>query len=377
MAASERFAFLDVVRGIAVIWMIQVHVTNVLLDPALRVGTWFDVLNISNGYVAPTFIFCAGAGLWIALSRKGAKYLTFGADLRDYLRRLSYILFWAYALHVPFYSLERMLIARADEVLPWLQVDVLQTIVYSSVAALVVFLVVRNLTRATWLFGILSAVVMCTTWAVWKAPPSSILPWPIAYAVSPAPASPFPLLPWSAYLFAGAFVTGLFMTSTNKRRFAQWMFAIGLVGPFVVFMSMQFGPPMPWDDVWWRTSPGVHLFRIFATLLLLGALFPLEHRLRTSRLGVLLQTIGNESLFMYVGHLLLVYGPMADMIERWTGSRHTGYGTVAIVWIIVTLLFVGLMLVWHRLKKERPEIAKRLIVLQIVWMVLSFLLWPM
>jgi uncharacterized membrane protein len=377
VAASERYAFLDVVRGIAVIWMIQVHVTNVLLAPSLRSGFWFDVLNISNGYVAPTFIFCAGAGLWIALSRKGAKYLAFGADLRDYLRRLAYILFWAYALHVPFYSLERMLIARSEEILPWLQVDVLQAIVYSSIAALGVFLVLRDLRRATWAFGILAALVMSTTWAVWKAPPSAILPWPIAYAVSPAPASPFPLLPWSAYLFAGAFVTGLFMTSTNKRRFAQWMFVIGLVGPFVAFLSMRFGPPMPWDDVWWRTSPGVHLFRIFATLFLLGALFPLEERLRSSRTGKLLQTIGNESLFMYVGHLLVVYGPMADLLERATGQRTFGYDVVAATWIIVTAAFIALMTVWHKLKRERPALAQRLIVIQIVWMVLSFLLWPM
>ncbi|MCX6141239.1 MAG: heparan-alpha-glucosaminide N-acetyltransferase domain-containing protein, partial [Candidatus Kapabacteria bacterium] len=111
MAKGERFAFLDVVRGLAVIWMIQVHVTNVVLDPSLRVGWFFDALNISNGFVAPTFIFCAGAGLWIALSRKGPTYRLFGSELFTYLRRLSYILVWAYVLHAPFFSLDRLLMS--------------------------------------------------------------------------------------------------------------------------------------------------------------------------------------------------------------------------------------------------------------------------
>ncbi|MBK6291073.1 MAG: DUF1624 domain-containing protein [Ignavibacteria bacterium] len=359
-AKGERFAFLDVVRGLAVIWMIQVHVTNVVLDPSLRIGWFFDVLNISNGFVAPTFIFCAGAGLWIALSRKGEAYRTFGSDLFVYLRRLSYILVWAYSLHAPFYSLDRLLIASADELLPWLQIDVLQTIVFSSLAALTVYLVIGDLRRTTWVYGVLALTIMCCTWATGV--------WPKE--------SPFPLLPWSSYLFAGAFITGLFMQSNDKGRIARWMFWVGLIGPFVIFLSKNIGPAMPWDDTWWRTSPGLHLFRISGTLMLLGLLFTQEQRMRTSKLGTMLQTIGNESLFMYVGHLLFVYGSMQSVISSIYGSSTLGYGGVAVVWIIVTAAFVALMMIWHTLKSKRPDLAQRILIIQLAWMVISFIVLP-
>jgi uncharacterized membrane protein len=359
-AKGERFAFLDVVRGLAVIWMIQVHVTNVVLDPALRIGWIFDVLNISNGFVAPTFIFCAGAGLWIALSRKGESYRTFGSDLFGYLRRLGYILVWAYSLHAPFYSLDRVLIATGEELLPWLQIDVLQTIVFSSLAALCIYLGLGDLRKTTWAYGVVAAAIICGTWATGF--------WPRE--------SPFPLLPWSGYLFAGAFVTGLFMQAEDKGRIARWMFWIGLIGPFMIFLSKNIGPAMPWDESWWRSSPGMHLFRICGTLMLLGLLYTQEQRMRTSKLGTMLQTIGNESLFMYVGHLLFVYGSMQSVIAYIYGSSTLNYLGVAVVWISVTVIFVGLMMIWHSLKTKRPGLAQRIIIIQLAWMVISFIVLP-
>ncbi|MBU3741713.1 MAG: DUF1624 domain-containing protein, partial [Candidatus Kapabacteria bacterium] len=149
--STQRFMFLDVARGIAVLWMIQVHITNQLIDPAIRSTIPFRALNLSNGYVAPTFIFCAGAGLWIALSRKGQDFLGGGAALWDYMRRLSFILFWAYLLHMPLYSLERWLHVAPAELMGGLQFDVLHTIVFASLTVLGVFLTVRNLVAATWI----------------------------------------------------------------------------------------------------------------------------------------------------------------------------------------------------------------------------------
>ena len=360
MAKEERFAFLDVVRGLAVIWMIQVHITNVLLNPAIRVGWFFDALNISNGFVAPTFIFCAGAGLWIALSRKGPRYRLFGKDLLIYLRRLGYILAWAYILHAPFFSLDRVLIATPDELLPWLQIDVLHVIVFSSLAVMGVYLVVGDLRRATWIYGIFAFAIMSFTWTIGMYPPDS----------------PFPLLPWSCYLFAGAFITGIFMQAKDKGRVARWMFWIGLCGPFILFTSKNIGPAMPWDEMWWTTSVGMHLFRICATLMLLGMLYSIEGRLRTAKAGVLLQEIGNESLFMYLGHLLFVYGYMKTIVDLVYGTSELGYGSVALLWIVVTIVFVALMHVWHRIKQDRPKVALRLLVVQLSWMALSFIVMP-
>ena len=71
---KERLAFIDVLRGWAVLWMIQTHVANACLAEPYRQGWLFGLLELSNGFVAVTFLFCAGAGVWLAASRKAAEF---------------------------------------------------------------------------------------------------------------------------------------------------------------------------------------------------------------------------------------------------------------------------------------------------------------
>jgi predicted acyltransferase len=198
MAKSQRYAFLDVLRAIAVIWMIQVHVTNVFLDTELRSGWFFTLLNISNGFVAPTFIFCAGGGLWIALSRKGAQYLALDPSLWQYLKRLAYILFWAYVLHMPAWSLVEMTTLPTDVLFTGFQVDVLQTIVYSSLFAVATFFLMRDLSRTSWTLAGLCVIIWLTTGMEERppaCPPGSHSDHGIAPSRQPFPLDPVERLP--------------------------------------------------------------------------------------------------------------------------------------------------------------------------------------
>lgn len=371
---ARRFIFLDVLRGIAVLWMIQTHVTNQILDPALRTTAWFQYLNISNGFVAPCFIFCAGAGLWIALSRKGDAYLGMGRELGVYLRRLAYILFIAYFMHVPVFSLQWLLGASAAQLTPWLMIDVLQTIVYSSLATLLAFLLIRHLAATAWTCAALSVLVMFCTLFVWQTQPLTYLPLPLAVAITPD-ISPFSLLPWSCYFFAGFFITHLFMRAKNQRRLAVWFLVGGIGVPFVLF-AIKDVVYTPWDMTWWSTSPQLALFRISGSVALWGLLFLKEEQLQASPVGKLMQTIGTESLFMYLSHVAIVYGALAGLMSAITGNATTNYAGVALTFVLLTVPLVFLMLWWHRLKKNKPVLARRLLIVQVVWMVISLAATP-
>lgn len=50
----------DLLRGLVIIIMIEVHVFNAFLLPELRQTGWFSVLNFINGLVAPSFLFVSG-----------------------------------------------------------------------------------------------------------------------------------------------------------------------------------------------------------------------------------------------------------------------------------------------------------------------------
>ena len=62
LGVSHRLAFIDILRGIAVVWMIETHVVDVCLAPLWKVGSLYHLIYISNGFVAVGFDFGAGAG---------------------------------------------------------------------------------------------------------------------------------------------------------------------------------------------------------------------------------------------------------------------------------------------------------------------------
>jgi len=354
--------------------MIETHVTNQILHPVLRNTEWFQFLNISNGFVAPSFIFCAGAGLWIALSRKGTAYLGMGRELGVYLRRLSYILFWAYMMHVPFFSMEWLLSASSEQLVPWLMIDVLQTIVYSSLFTLAVFLIVRRLHATVWFLGSLSVIIMCCTLFVWQTQPLAYMPIPVAVAITPD-ISPFPLLPWSCYFFAGFFITHVFMLARNHQRLATWFLCGGVVLPCILFLLKAF-VETPWDATWWSTSPQLALFRISGIVAVWGLLYLVESRLQSSTVGKLMQTIGTESLFLYLSHVIIVYGSLHELTRAVTGSYTVGYAGVATAFVMVTAPLVLIALWWHGIKKSKPVLARRFLAVQIAWMIISLMITP-
>ena len=55
--ASQRLTFIDILRGIACVWMIETHAVNAFLNDVFTEGMLYGALKISNGFVAVIFIF--------------------------------------------------------------------------------------------------------------------------------------------------------------------------------------------------------------------------------------------------------------------------------------------------------------------------------
>ena len=77
---AQRYGFIDLLRGFALVVMIETHVVNAYLPLALKKGsTFFFWLAFTNGLVAPAFLFASGFSLvlqsnhqwdnWLSLSR--------------------------------------------------------------------------------------------------------------------------------------------------------------------------------------------------------------------------------------------------------------------------------------------------------------------
>src|SRR5512135_2725297 len=92
VSKSKRVQYIDLLRGWAVIVMIETHVFNATLRPDIKTTDFFDILNFINGLVAPSFIFASGLAFAITSRRKIAEYTTLGPPLYKQILRLLFIL---------------------------------------------------------------------------------------------------------------------------------------------------------------------------------------------------------------------------------------------------------------------------------------------
>src|SRR5512137_2122766 len=132
MAPSKgRLSFLDLLRGWAVLVMIEVHVFNAFMLTEYRATGWFQALNFINGLVAPSFTFISGFVFLLASQKKLPEFRTYGSAFWKQVSRIALIWIVGYFLHLPFFSYHRTITeATAASWLKFFQSDVLHCIAF-------------------------------------------------------------------------------------------------------------------------------------------------------------------------------------------------------------------------------------------------------
>lgn len=374
MAAEkkERLIFIDVLRGIAVIWMIQTHTLSIMANE-YKTGFFYNLLNISNGFVAVTFLFCAGAGFWIAAERKVSSYKKFEQPLWLYLERLGFILMIAYFLHSPIFGVSKLFNITQRQIDIFFQIDVLQTIVYSSLLALVLLLLSPKNMYIKYISIVLAAVFFIGAQFTWYSNPFEYLPHFFAFFLAAPPISKFPLFPWSGYFFAGIAFTAFFMDSQNREKFSKMFLIIGIAIPTLIFMLKDFGLEYIQGGAFWYANPMHSLFRVSGSIIAFSALYLTEKYYRNFKYINILVVSGRESLYLYVSHLLIVYGSVLNMGIKYFGIGNvTPFGTVLLILAIIGVC-VSTAYGWHQLKNNYPKQSTYIIYANLFFLLIIFL----
>src|SRR5688572_18842620 len=100
MTSSRRVVYLDWMRGLAAVIMLQGHVLEGWLRPEDRTGEWFWLSQFLGGLPAPIFLFLVGTSLALVLDRMRAKGASGVQMAVTVLRRGGWILLLAYAFRV-------------------------------------------------------------------------------------------------------------------------------------------------------------------------------------------------------------------------------------------------------------------------------------
>src|SRR5688572_13877118 len=94
---GQRLVFVDVLRLIAAVQMIQGHTIDALLGQAYRAGPWFELWTFTRGLTSTTFLITAGMAH--VLANKAARDPSSARKHR--LRRALELVVIGYLMHAP------------------------------------------------------------------------------------------------------------------------------------------------------------------------------------------------------------------------------------------------------------------------------------
>ncbi len=319
-----RLTWIDLLRGVAVVGMLETHVMNVFLDADYDHAGWRHQLSFYNGLLAPAFLWIAGyiQGLSIRKAQRMAQPVVTVARLR----RLGMVAIIGYLLHVPWhlwgagtFSAESWRIA--------LQADILQCIAVS-----LTMLLIAGTAGSRWFDGVTLAL---TGFFVFAAPAAqhwlTNLPFLDPF-INHDLGSLFPLFPWVGFCAMG---------SLGSRWEISWRTVLPVALGFIL-LSMIFKP---------TGYSYVHPSFFAERLGWLGLLITLVWVISQRFAPAWLQLAGRESLLIYVSHLLLLYSfPYhGTTLNLWIGHTLSIPVTVGIFLIV---LFLCLGLAWLNEKRK-------------------------
>lgn len=363
-SSPQRVQFVDLLRGWAVIVMIETHCVNGMLRPELRTTDVYSVLTYINGLVAPTFLFASGLAYALTTHRKLAEYLSFGRPLFKQLGRLLLILACGYLLHIPrfeYYHLRYE--AGAEAWKEFFQADILHCIAVSLLLLQLLLLVLRSERRMYWAVALFTIGILAATPVLWSIDFWQFLPPVTAAYLNGLHYSLFPLFPWTAFLFSGALVGHFYVAARGRgdeTSVGTMMRAAAGTGIALIILSfvLEKFELLVYSSVnYWLTGPSFVLLRIGIVLLLLYGMFLYESR-RGVRPASVVALVGRQSLVVYVVHLTALYGKVGSRSLVNVVGASFGPLEVLVTALVLLGAMIAIALAWDQIKKKSPRLKR-------------------
>jgi uncharacterized membrane protein len=360
---QARLAFLDLLRGSAILFMIETHAFNTMLLPSLKASHWFRYLTFVNGLVAPSFLFVSGWVFAVASGRKLDALRCWGPVFRKQLGRILLIWGLGYALHFPFYSYSRTkALARPDDWLRFCQMDILQCIAVGLLLLLMGRIFIKSSRSFEQILLASSILVVFSSPFLGQIDFLAMMPMPLALYFQEQSFSYFPLFPWLGFMLLGG-LGGVVHTraaaSGNERRLvgSLGLVAVELVLAGIVFWEIPHWIPHASSRV--TVNPFFFLMRLGCVTMLLVACW--HYALKCPHGGKFVREISRESLLVYVLHILIIYRLSwnnQSLSSLYRGSLNL-WESSALVLLLALLMWVSAKC-WSWVKFMFPAVSRAL-----------------
>jgi uncharacterized membrane protein len=350
ITAPARLPYIDWLRGVAILIMIGAHTFDAWTLPAERVRPWYGRIVIIAGMAAPLFLFLAGVGLALSAAGRLRKGQT-DREASSMVQRRGWQVF-GYAF---LFRLQSFVLGAFASPSNLLKVDILNVMGPAIALAGALWGMARSrLGKAIWLSATAIVIALATP-LLRGSPILDALPDPLEWYFQPSKGrGTFTMLPWSAFVFAGAVLGTAIDGSTERLRPLWFQAAVAASGAALfaggVWSALQ--PALFPGAYFWTTSPAYVAVRVGLMLAVVALAWlwtsrPWRARDRSSPLEI----FGTGSLFVYWVHVELVYGFASRTLRRQLTLEQ---GVVA--WLAMSAAMYLLLLGWNRLAPWRRGI---------------------
>jgi uncharacterized membrane protein len=342
---AVRLGYLDWLRGLAVLIMIEAHVLDAWTRPEARQSLRFGWAMIVGGFGAPIFLFLAGVGVVLAARSRERRLGDVRAAARSVATRGWQIFGLAFL-----FRLQSYLLSGGASLIGLLKVDILNVMGPAMVAAAAIWgfsrrdgLRLAAFALATLAISLMTPSMRLFEWVRW-------LPDPIEWYLRPvAGRTNFTLFPWAGFVTAGALVGVLIAAADNvkrERRLMAGLLAGGLALAFVSY-RLSFLPQVFAGSSFWTSSPTFFFLRVGLLVSAIPAAWFWSSRIARAGSWRPMEIFGRSSLFVYWVHVEMVYGGFSRPLHRSLSFE----GALA-AFALFTLALFGLVCLKDSLKRR-------------------------
>jgi uncharacterized membrane protein len=346
--AQGRLGYLDWLRGLTVLVMIEAHAFDAWTLPEEKARIAYGWLMVLGGMAAPAFLFMAG----IAVALGAAAHMRRGRSPVE-AARLVERRGWQIFLYAFIFRVQSYILGGFSNAAGLLKVDILNIMGPAIVAAACVWRLPGTRLRRALVLAAGAAVIAISTPAIRDAGWLPALPDPLEWYFRPDPGKgTFTLFPWAAFVLAGA-VLGVALDGGRAWAPRRLHAAIALTGIVIgaasYWASCQ--PALFPTARFWTTSPAFFALRVGVLVVLVAVawLWSVRPWPRLTA-GRPLEVLGVGSLFVYWVHVELVYGGATRPLRRQLTLEQA-----AVAWVALTAGMYLLLLGWNHLAPARAK----------------------
>jgi uncharacterized membrane protein len=322
--SSQRLLYLDWLRGIAAVTMLQGHVFQSFLRNDLRPAGPFQVSQFAGGMPPAVFLFLLGVTFAFLMDSQERKGVGPGARMLASVRRSGYLFAAAFAFRLQLWAFSLDGAAWRN----LFRVDILNCmgLALLVLAPMAVFRTAERVRLCAVLgagIAIASPMISNTDWT-WA-------PWLLRNYIVPDHDF-FGFFPWAAFVAFGM-SAGSILRLLKQEEVAsamQWLGWGGLALAFSAYSISNMSISIYSSSDFWLNSPALIFIKLGAVLMLIAFSYVWNLQFSAKQWSWVRQ-FGTTSLLVYWVHVELVYGRWLSFLKESLTVGQTVFASCVVI----------------------------------------------